>query len=103
MLLSALGADAGTGQDLRSVSVQPAQTFILCIHFFSKGLQGKKYTGLSLGFKKSTVKQTGENTPTQVRADLQINKPAQLYTNFSTGWVLLYLELFEVVVSGSDR
>lgn len=41
MLLSALRVHTGTGQDLRSMLVQPTEMFILCIHFLSKTLQGK--------------------------------------------------------------
>lgn len=39
MLVSALRAHAGTGQDLRGVLVEPAEAFILCIHFLCNGLK----------------------------------------------------------------
>lgn len=43
MLVSALRAHTRTGQDLRGVLVKPSKTFILCIHFLGKSLQGKKH------------------------------------------------------------
>lgn len=39
MLVSALRAQTGTGQDLRGVLVEPAEAFILCIHVLCNGLK----------------------------------------------------------------
>lgn len=46
MLLSDWRAQTGTGQDLRSVFVHPAQLLILCIHFLSEGLQIEEFVVL---------------------------------------------------------
>lgn len=43
MLVSALGAHTGIGQDLGGMLVQPTETFILCIHFLSERLQGNTH------------------------------------------------------------
>lgn len=42
MLVSALRAHTGTGQDLRGVLVEPPEAFVLCIHFLCNGLKVQK-------------------------------------------------------------
>lgn len=39
VLLSALRTHAGAGQDLRGVFVEPAEPFVLDVHFFCEGLR----------------------------------------------------------------